>query len=196
MSRNSFPTRAQTASTSLPSPGPLSWITLTICCPLPAQSRKAPSAWSFSPTSHAWSPGTPTVPGQAVFCVLEMPLRCQVEETRGTHEVSHTSTATSTLLLTSSLWMGLGVFQGTSPNMSLFSSNPSTAHIRVAKLLCDDCTERILVHSHLPGTQDSYWQVPPRIWGSPGQLSHRAQHPELSTKPSFQSTPSPFVRQI
>ena len=151
MSRNSFPTRAQTASTSLPSPGPLSWITLTICCPLPAQSRKAPSAWSFSPTSHAWSPGTPTVPGQAVFCVLERPPWCHVEETRGTHEVSHISTAISTPLLTSSLWMGLGVFQGMSTSMSLFSSHPSTALVRVAKLLCDDCTERILVHSYLPG---------------------------------------------
>ena len=112
--------------------------------------------------------------------------------TRGTHEVSHTSTATSTPLLTSSLWMGLGVFQGTSPNMSLFSSNPSTAHMRVTKLLCDDCTERILVHSHLPGAQDSYWQVPPRIWGSPGQLSHRAQHPGTFHKALFAEQPKPL----
>lgn len=42
---------------------------------------------------------------------------------------------------------GPGVFQRKSPNRSLFSSNPSTAHMRVTKLLCDDCTERILVHS-------------------------------------------------
>ena len=63
-----------------PSLGPLSWITLTICCPIPAQSKKAPLAWSFPLTSHAWSPGTPTVPGQAVFCVLEMSLQCQVEQ--------------------------------------------------------------------------------------------------------------------
>ena len=49
------------------------------------------------------------------------------------------------------LWMGLGVFQGMSTSMSLFSSHPSTALVRVAKLLYDDCTERILVHSYLPG---------------------------------------------
>ena len=113
--------------------------------------------------SHAWSPGAPTVSGQAVFCVLERPLWCQVEEKRGTYVVSYTSTATSTPLLTSSLWMGLGVFQETSPNMSVFSSNPRTAYMRVAKLLCDDCTERILVHSHLPGAWGSYVQVPPSI---------------------------------
>ena len=147
MSGNSFPTHSQTASTSLPSPGPLSCITLTSCCPLPAQRRKVPSSWSSPLTSHAWSAGAPTVSGKAVFCVLERPLWCQVEETRGTHEVSHISTAISTLLLTSSLWMGLGVFQGMSTSMSLFSSHHSTAHVRVPKLLYDDCTERILVHS-------------------------------------------------
>ena len=83
-----FPTRTQIVLTSLPSPGPLSWITLTICCPLAAQSRKVPLAWSFPLTSHAWSAGAPTVSGQAVFCVLERPLWCHVEETGGTHEVS------------------------------------------------------------------------------------------------------------
>ena len=119
-------------------------------------------------------PGAPTIPGQAVFCILGRPLWCQAGETRGTHEVSNTSTATSILLLTSALWMVLGVFQGKSPNMSLFSSNASTAHVRVIKMLCDDFTERILVHSHLLRAWDSYGQAPPWIWGSPGRLSHRA----------------------
>ena len=158
-----FSNSCSDASKSLPSLGPFSWISFTICCRLPAQRRKALSAWSFPLTSHAESPGAPTVPGKAIFCVLEGPALCQVGGTRGTYEVSHTSTATSTLLLTSSLWMGLGVFQGMFPNMSLFSSNPSTAHMRVTKQFCDDCTERILVHSHLPGAWGSYVQVPPTI---------------------------------
>ena len=92
----------------------------------------------------------------------------------------------------SSLWMGLGVFQGTSHSMSLFSSNLSTAHMRVAKLLCDDCTERILVHSHLPGAWGSYGQAPPRIWVSSGQLSHRAQHPGTVHKALIAEHPQPL----
>ena len=51
-----FSNSAQTASTSLPSLGPFSWITLTICCPLPAQIRKALSAWSFPGPSHVRHP--------------------------------------------------------------------------------------------------------------------------------------------
>ena len=98
-----FSNSCSDASKSLPSLGPFSWISFTICCPLPAQRRKVPSSWSSPLTSHAWSAGAPTVSGKAVFCVLERPLWCQVEETRGTHEVSCTSTATSTPLLTSSL---------------------------------------------------------------------------------------------
>ena len=42
MSGNSFPTCAQTSSTSLPSLGPLSWITLTTCLSTPSSEQKGP----------------------------------------------------------------------------------------------------------------------------------------------------------
>ena len=48
-----FSNSCSDASKSLPSLGPFSWISFTICCPLPAQRRKALSAWSFPLTSHA-----------------------------------------------------------------------------------------------------------------------------------------------
>ena len=102
-----------------------------------SQFRPERSAWALSPRlclepSPLWSGPSqscplqghqelPTTPGQAVCCVLGRPLWCQVEGTRGTHEATHTSTGTSTHLLTSSLWMGPRGVQG-HPSMSLLSS--------------------------------------------------------------------------
>ena len=80
--------------------------------------------------------------------------------------------------------------------MSVFSSNPRTAYMRVAKLLCDDCTERILVH---------YTSQEHRILMGrhlPGYGVHQGSYPtglstqEWFTKPSLQSTPRPSVGQI
>ena len=63
--------------------------------------------------------------------------------------------------------------------VSWFSSHPSAAHGGVTTLLCACCTESVLVHTPLPGAQGSGGQAPPRIWGSSGQVPHRAQHPGI-----------------
>lgn len=196
MSGNSFPTRTQMASTSLPSPGPLSWITLTTCLSTPSSEQKGPL--SLVLPSHVPCLVTRSSHRPWAGCLL-CPAEASVvsgEETRGTHEASHSSTATSTHLLNSSLWMCLGVFQGMSPNMSLFSSNSSTAHVGVTKLLCDDCTERILVHSPLPG----YMVLMGRCLQGYG--AHLGRYPaglstqELCTEPSLQRASSSSVGQI
>lgn len=189
MSGNSFPTRSQAASTSLPSPGPLSWITLTTCLSTPSSEQKGGTLSLVLP-SHAPCLVARNSHRPWAGCLL-CPTEASVvsgEETRGTLEASHSSTATSTHLLKSSLWMGLGVFQGTSHNMSLSSSNSSTAHVRVSKLLCDDCTERMLVHSPLPG----YRVLMGRCL--PGYGAHLGRYPAgLSTQELCTEPPVPLL---
>ena len=191
MSGNSFPTCAQTSSTSLPSPGPLSWITLTTCLSTPSSEQKGPPQPGPSlslpvlvtrSSHHAWA--------GFLLCPREASVMSGGRNKR--YPCGHTPAQQPIPTYWSLQGVGLGVFQGTSHSMSLFSSNPSTAHMRVAKLLCDDCTERILVHSHLPGAWGSYGQAPPRIWGSHGQLSHRAQHPGTVHKALIAEHPHPL----
>ena len=134
-------------------------------------------------------------PGQAVCSVLGRPPWCQMKETTDTcaPQPPPRSTVASSCLLTSSLWMGPGWAQG--PHcVSWFSSHPSAAHGGVARLLCACCTERVLVHTPLPGAQGSGGQAPPRVWGSPGQVPRRAQQP--GTRTGLQSAPSPPVGQV
>ena len=149
----------------------------------------SPSGLALPITSPAGSPGAPTTPGQAVCCVLGRPLWCQVRGTRGTHEAAHTSTAASTHLLTSSLWMGPGGVQGT---LACPCSHPSAAHGGVAKLLCARCTEGMLIHTLLPGARGSHGQTPPRKWGLPGQVPpqgsaprNHAQSPHCRVSPAY-----------
>ena len=132
-------------------------------------------------------------PGQAVCCVLGRPLWCQVEGTRGTHEVAYTSTATSTHLLTSSLWMGPGGVQGPP---ACPRSHPSAAHGGVAKLLCARCTGD--AHSHTPPRTTGLLRAGSSKdmgltrAGTPAGLSTQ----EPCTEPSLQSTRSLPVGQI
>ena len=80
--------------------------------------------------------------------------------------------------------------------VSWFSSHPSAAHGGVTTLLCACCTESVLVHTPLPGAQGSGGQAPPRIWGSSGQVPHRAQHPGIVYRGLAAKHPSAPVGQV
>ena len=161
---------------SLRSPGPLSWITRTTCLSTPSSDQKGPlgprAPWLCLGRSVPSSLVLPShVPCRVIrsshcrgrLSVLGRPPWCQAQETTGTCGASPPSTAASSCLLTSSLWMGPGWAQGPHRG-SWFSSHPSAAHGGVTKLLCACCAERVLVHTPLTGAQGSGG----RLW-EPGE---------------------------
>ena len=162
------------------SPGPLSWVTLTTCSSTPCSDQKSPPwalnpprlcpgahsplAWPVPLTAPAGSPGAPTTRGR-LSALSWGGLRGvrfkkqQVLVGPPTH-----STAASTRLPTSFLWMGPGWVQGPTvhPRSHLIPVLPTGKSLSYSACF----TERVLIHTPLPGAQGSGGQAPPWIWGS------------------------------
>ena len=151
----------------------------------------SPLAWPVPLTAPAGSPGAPTTRGR-LSALSWGGLRGvrfkkqQVLVGPPTH-----STAASTRLPTSFLWMGPGWVQGPTvhPRSHLIPVLPTGKSLSYSACF----TERVLIHTPLPGAQGSAGQAPPRAWGSPGQVPAGLSTQEPSTGPSLQSTPSPPV---
>ena len=93
------------------------------------------------------------------------------------------STAASTRLPTSSLWMGPGWVQGPTvhPSSHVIPVLPTGKSLSYAACF----TERVLIHTPLPGAQGSGGQAPPWTWGSGTLQGSAPRNCVQSLKESF-----------
>ena len=138
---------------------------------------------------------SPHHPGKAVCCVLRRPLWCQVEEKRGTCVASHTQHSGQHLPTDCFTLDGPRVGSGAPLRVLILISSQRCLLIPVTKLLCPGFTDRMLIHTPLPGARGSGGKAPHRIWGSPEQVPAGLRTQEPCTEPSLQSTSSPPVGQ-
>lgn len=155
-----------TLTASSPTPRPQKKPLGPCALALPGRSllRPGPSLLTAS-----WSPGAPTAQGR-LSAVLGRPMVSGARSNRFLWGLP-LSTAASTHLPPSLLWMGPGGFKAPLCAGSHLPALPMGESL----LLCACCTEGCSF-THLPGAQGSAGQAPPRVRGSPGQVHHRS-HP-------------------
>ena len=140
------------------------------------------------PEGPPWGPGSVALPGCSLPSGLVLPSHVPCRSTRSSHclgqavcsvlgrspwlsgaranrylwGLPHTASWPAPAYCPLHSGWAQGGFKG--PTVCLGTqSHPSAVRGEVAKLLCACCTERVLVHTPLPGAQGSGGQAPPKL---------------------------------